>query len=954
MKIPNFILLYIFFIITANLFAQSSNGNLVVSIGGTIWGEEDNDGTIGIGESGISRVWVHLFNMKTFQLDSIETDNYGNYLFKYKTPGIYVISLREKNFTQGAPLYGLNSCSGQANDIFTDNDDNGDVTLFYINSEVLDLTYSGSQEDTITNTTFDFCLNADCGTPNPIAVHSELEIMDTICDIEILSIFCSRMGRELSMPSRKLCDGQLNSYNMDLFRFTAGTGDYKIDINLFGCVGGLSGAQVGVHDKNNKTVYCTEGECTTGLKAIPSSVLKPGQVYTLWLNGCEGSVCSYEINITGDFVQFEVPEVVSIDCSNDINSLCLGDTTFFMPIGIENSDFTYEWQITKPNNNKHNIISKKLPFGYVFSEKGSHKVELLNVNAKCALPIIPSSLDVNVIETGDCNNIRLLIQKLLAPMCDKNGYFIANIGTANGIPFKVYLNDSLKIERDTYAIESGGLYTFKVIDSLGQSLEKSYFVSEIYSKDSFDLDVNFNSSNFVRGFKSYANLVVNNFSCKSTDATVSLKLPSEVKYLNANPSPSSDDGNGNLIWDLQNFIESKTFVIELETRLTSLIGDNINITTSIAPLIGDVNTYNNKRDYTYQILGAFDPNDINIQPYGKCTERYLKKDQPLNYTIRFQNTGNYPASIVSIIDTLSNYIDINSVKVVGQSHNVILQKLDGNVLKFNFPNIYLPSEIMDARLSNGFVSFDISLKDSIPATALLKNKAEIYFDFNEAIVTNTIFNTLVDQIPEYYSTQDFSICDGDSLFMNGHYFTKDTSFSIAYLAKDLCDSIVKYNIRIKKLNDVVIVNKDDQLSTSEVYDEYTWIDCATNAVLLSTTAQTFNPTYTGSFKVKVSKDGCSKTSSCIPFVTRTLEQPLEDLVTIFPNPSIYGKCTIVADLENETIESIIGYTLLGQKVNLNIQAISENKYSLSYVKKGIYMLDIKTQKHLIKKKIVIE
>ena len=41
-----------------------------------------------------------------------------------------------------------------------------------------------------------------------------------------------------------------------------------------------------------------------------------------------------------------------------------------------------------------------------------------------------------------------------------------------------------------------------------------------------------------------------------------------------------------------------------------------------------------------EITGAFDPNDKQVYPKGYGTSAYIRRDQELDYTIRFQNTGN--------------------------------------------------------------------------------------------------------------------------------------------------------------------------------------------------------------------------------------------------------------------------------------------------------------------------
>ena len=50
---------------------------------------------------------------------------------------------------------------------------------------------------------------------------------------------------------------------------------------------------------------------------------------------------------------------------------------------------------------------------------------------------------------------------------------------------------------------------------------------------------------------------------------------------------------------------------------------------------------------------SYDPNDKQINPLGRSEEGYILRDEPVIYTLRFQNTGNDFARNVRLVDTLS-------------------------------------------------------------------------------------------------------------------------------------------------------------------------------------------------------------------------------------------------------------------------------------------------------------
>jgi len=156
------------------------------------------------------------------------------------------------------------------------------------------------------------------------------------------------------------------------------------------------------------------------------------------------------------------------------------------------------------------------------------------------------------------------------------------------------------------------------------------------------------------------------------------------------------------------------------------------------------------------ILNSYDPNDKVAQPIGVGVNRYIKNTDKIDYTIRFQNTGNDKAYKVVIVDTLDANLDISTYLQGASSHNYSLQ-VSGKerpVLTYTFENIMLPDSTTNSVESNGFVSFSIyPLKTSTPGTTI-KNNAAIYFDFNPPVITNTVIHN----VSEFTAT-DFTKSD---------------------------------------------------------------------------------------------------------------------------------------------------------------------------------------------------
>ena len=145
-----------------------------------------------------------------------------------------------------------------------------------------------------------------------------------------------------------------------------------------------------------------------------------------------------------------------------------------------------------------------------------------------------------------------------------------------------------------------------------------------------------------------------------------------------------------------------------------------------------------------QNTASSDPNDKQGFPTGYGAAHYIYPGTPLDYLIRFQNTGNDTAFTVRIVDTLSTWLDPSSIRPGASSHPYSWDLSGAGVLSFLFENILLPDSNVNEPASHGFVKFTINPRADAPLETVIENTAEIYFDFNEAVVTNTTFHRLGD------------------------------------------------------------------------------------------------------------------------------------------------------------------------------------------------------------------
>jgi uncharacterized repeat protein (TIGR01451 family) len=140
--------------------------------------------------------------------------------------------------------------------------------------------------------------------------------------------------------------------------------------------------------------------------------------------------------------------------------------------------------------------------------------------------------------------------------------------------------------------------------------------------------------------------------------------------------------------------------------------------------------------------GSYDPNDKTGYPNGVTDQYYIQPNQQLQYVIRFQNTGTDTAFTVVIRDTLDTDLNIFSVTSGVSSHDYEFRMYGPRVLEWTFNNINLPDSTTDLEGSNGFVTFHVDQVPNLTPGTEITNDADIYFDFNDPITTNTTMHRI--------------------------------------------------------------------------------------------------------------------------------------------------------------------------------------------------------------------
>jgi hypothetical protein len=141
--------------------------------------------------------------------------------------------------------------------------------------------------------------------------------------------------------------------------------------------------------------------------------------------------------------------------------------------------------------------------------------------------------------------------------------------------------------------------------------------------------------------------------------------------------------------------------------------------------------------------GSYDPNDMHALVENEWTQEKeieLATDF-IDYLVRFQNTGSDTAFTVRIQSLLSDNLDLDKIDIIDYSHDFVYQITEQGLIEMIFSNILLPDSTTNLVESQGFVKFRIPLSGALLEGNEIESIADIFFDFNEPVTTNTVLLT---------------------------------------------------------------------------------------------------------------------------------------------------------------------------------------------------------------------
>ncbi|MBX7226246.1 MAG: T9SS type A sorting domain-containing protein [Chitinophagales bacterium] len=254
-----------------------------------------------------------------------------------------------------------------------------------------------------------------------------------------------------------------------------------------------------------------------------------------------------------------------------------------------------------------------------------------------------------------------------------------------------------------------------------------------------DLNIHLASLNARPGYNTFIFANIKNEGTINQDNIIAkLKIPTNYNVLSTSLTPTKIL-NDTLFWENLSidFQGQQNITVELQVPENEVLGTELLFEGWVSGMLGDTTPLDNYFIWNQSVTGSFDPNDklVNKErlPFGYDAE----KDKLL-YTIRFQNTGNDTAFTVVVRDVIEDNLDINTIKVIQASHPYQLLLREKNIIEFAFPNIQLVDSGRNEPLSHGLIQFSIQAKEGLVTDVKIKNNADIFFDYNAPVKTNTV------------------------------------------------------------------------------------------------------------------------------------------------------------------------------------------------------------------------
>ncbi len=447
-------------------------------------------------------------------------------------------------------------------------------------------------------------------------------------------------------------------------------------------------------------------------------------------------------------VDNEVKPVASVVSGN--TTICPGDTAILGQTTVTSLD--YRWH--KNNSTSYYFSKDTVPI----NQPGKYRMAQYNT------------------PKGECPAVSPVIDVMKGIGCKGfiNG-FVYKDGSYNSTTKKYTAYEGVTVKTNNGMVtvsDKNGYFEF-YYDSIVDSQINRVYVADpeyyaanasIYTDNNFMLDVNnnlytylletndlaahLNSTRNRPGFTMPYYVSVENRGKNPLTTQVTVTLDNNLTYtsLESENKPTTATGQ-TLTWEnvtVESGVTKRLTLYAVLDRKTAL-GTELISTAKLTMASADDVPANDNTTFKTTVSGSFDPNDKLVTYVGAFTEGYIYDTTNFEYTIRFQNTGTDTAFTVRVEDVISKSLDLTTINFIDASHE-FTPIISGDTVKWLFKNILLADSNVNEPASHGFIRFSIKQKVGNAPGTVIKNKASIFFDFNEPVITNEVVSIINNDI----------------------------------------------------------------------------------------------------------------------------------------------------------------------------------------------------------------
>ncbi len=793
------------------------SGEVIGNVGGIVFVEDDYDNYLTENDHRLSGVSIQLWEdinadgvLDIEVSQAINTDVEGQFIFTNLFEGRYAILVDENEVLLGGNLYGMVAIDSSIAPLsaFPNTHNNlidQDLTteIFHFNNEIVDNH----------NTDMELMLGFiyDCSSSYSILFSDcQTSISNTFCDLDLLDKACFNMQgiNENNIPDDQ-CVFTGSIYERWL-SFVPAEGEYELAFTAKNCtlsVQDTGSIKLGIYSECSidSELFCVL-DCVSGEIRVPSNILNPGDTHFIGINTCSGNDCEIEIEVEGNFdnqdkscnhfIEGYTFFDANMDCTNDEYNLVRN----VLVVAFNQVDTFYTF------SDAQGYFKFYLPEGFYNFEFSRNGEMIIPCNLNDYTNVDPVGLNEEISfyfgDISHCNDpfVELHIDNLRRCFVNSGYVTFCNTGFIDMMDFNI----GIKLDDDLEFISASRPYTTLSDNTI------------LFSIDSLEADacglINFKvrprcNSTVIRQSLCLEAYVLPESDCgklsqyKGPIIDILGKCEGDdMEFIISNIG--GEDMTKEYVYNiLRNDQAYKQGVFQLnrdENYIISVAGDGETFTLLTQQWEdypyggGHISTYvegcapnGSIIDYGFydlfqqndlspykdiscvEIIGSYDPNVKSTAPIGYSSQNFIYEDQILKYHIEFENIGNDTAFTVRVVDEISDKLALNSMNVIGASHEFYMYS-EGRKLTFLFEDINLPYTEIDSVSSHGFVTFEINQKENNIIGDIITNQVEIFFDYNEPIITNEVRHTV--GVPCFLGItqeelfEDFglvSICDED-------------------------------------------------------------------------------------------------------------------------------------------------------------------------------------------------